>query len=86
MNSSCDHAGKDKHVDFLPDFASAHFDLERAGEVETNVVERFELDAKSTIRKWSHQLSVDSCLQFLTFRASRLDLMAKSFRMAAFMA
>ncbi len=77
MNSSCDHAGEDKYVDFLPCFSSAHLNVERAGEVEANVVERFELDAKSTVRKWSHQLSVDSCLQFLTFRASRLDLTAK---------
>ncbi len=46
MISSCDHAGEDKHVDFLPNFSSAHFDVERAGEVETNVVERFELDAE----------------------------------------
>jgi hypothetical protein len=70
-------AGENKHIDFLPNFSSAHLDVERAGEVEANIVERFELDAKSTVRKWSHQLRVDSCLQFSTFRASGLDLMAK---------
>jgi hypothetical protein len=77
VNSYCDHAGEDKHVDLLSDFSSAHFNVERAGKVETDVVKRLELDAESTVQKWSHQLRVDGCLQFLTFRASRLDLTTK---------
>jgi hypothetical protein len=78
VNSSCDHASENKNLDFLRNFAFAHFDFEWSGKVKTNIVKRFNLLAKVRIQKWSHQLSVDCCFDFPTFCAARLDWATES--------
>ncbi len=74
MNSSGDHASDNKHIDLLLSFSSAHLDFERSGKVKADIVKRLELLTKTTIWEGSHQLSVDSCFEFSTLGASRLDL------------
>ncbi len=77
MNSSGDHASENKHIDLLSSSSSAHFDFKWSGKVQADIVKRLELLTKTTIWERSHQLSVDNCLKFLTFGASRLNLSTK---------